>query len=491
MSSIAKPILITLGALAAAYAVLVLLVNIYLQSSDVQARLREALSRVAGMPSEVNRTYYTPWSGLTVSGITLPSQTDSKTPLLEVQSLKASIRLTSFLQGRIQIRSISIASPILVMRQNANGSWSPAYKTTKAHTPESLPSSALSAPGTSEQKPLVVGTPTPSVQGPILERSNEPSIDTPQITIESLRIRNGRAVFTDSKNKHVLELKGIQVDSPSITDGAISGTFRIQQAIIVGSLKPRKFTGTFEWSNGHLAIPEIQAELAEGRLGGNFTLSPIPTPDFALNLFLQDVSVKKLAEDAGYESEGSRGQLSGKLLLTGAPANKATYKGTAEVRLVEARVEPIDLIRQLGELLRVDELQMLELKTAEADFSIRDEKVIVDRLIMASENLMMDATGQSGFDGKLDLAARFHVNEKLRRETRGIIGSNFKESETPGYTHIPFSVNGTLAQPKSDLFDKIMGVRIGQDVGGLLKNILRMPKNKKQPTPTPTPSPAQ
>jgi hypothetical protein len=82
------------------------------------------------------------------------------------------------------------------------------------------------------------------------------------------------------------------------------------------------------------------------------------------------------------------------------------------------------------------------------------------------------------------------VNDKLRKETRGLIGKNFQPSETEGYAHMPFSITGSLARPKSDLLDKMVGLRIGQDVGGLLKNLLRTPqKPKNKPTAEASPAP--
>jgi hypothetical protein len=55
---------------------------------------------------------------------------------------------------------------------------------------------------------------------------------------------------------------------------------------------------------------------------------------------------------------------------------------------------------------------------------------------------------------------------------------------------MPFSITGSLARPKSDLLDKMVGLRIGQDVGGLLKNLLRTPqKPKNKPTAEASPAP--
>ena len=41
------------------------------------------------------------------------------------------------------------------------------------------------------------------------------------------------------------------------------------------------------------------------------------------------------------------------------------------------------------------------------------------------------------------------------------------------YRKIPFSVTGRIDNPKTDLLDKLIGANVGQDVGGMLVNILR------------------
>jgi hypothetical protein len=113
--------------------------------------------------------------------------------------------------------------------------------------------------------------------------------------------------------------------------------------------------------------------------------------------------------------------------------------------------------------------------------------VVVDKIAIASNNFIMDATGESSFEGALNLAARFHVNEKIRRETRGLIGANFEPSETEGYTNMPFRISGTLARPKTDLLDKLVGTRIGQDLGGLINSFLRPSQGQKKKKPTQPP----
>jgi hypothetical protein len=164
------------------------------------------------------------------------------------------------------------------------------------------------------------------------------------------------------------------------------------------------------------------------------------------------------------------------------PGAPGSITGAAEINLQEARFQPVDIIRQIGDLMNIRELQMLELKAAAARLTIRDQQAIIESLVLESENLFMDGTGPVGFDGKLKIRARLHLNEKLRKDLSGLLGDNFQESEREGYRQIPFSVTGKLSRPKTDLLDKLTGIRIGQDLGGLLKNFFRAPaKEKKSP----------
>lgn len=472
MHPIAKPLLIALGGLFLLWAGAVLLANIYLQSGAVQERLRDAISRNTGMPAKIRQTYYTPWSGVTLSGIALLRAETTGNPFLDVKSLKASVVFSDLLKGRITVRHIALESPALEIRQSVAAATPPP-------APEAAPADSLEA----VEVPLPDAEPSPEKPAPA---PVEKSPMAPKIVVEAFRVENGRAVLFDSKGSKTLELDGIFVEAKPEGDGRFSGTYRIERGVVWNSLRPRAFAGRFEWDQGRLSLPDLQAELAEGRLAAQLEWQP--DRSFAMAANLEAVSLKTLATDAGLDAEGSRGQLFGRLVLGGTAGQPASFVGSAEASLLEARMEPIEILRQLGELLRVDELRMLELRAAEAAFTIRDEKVLVDRLLLASENFMIDATGETSFTGALDLDARLHVNEKMRRETRGLIGRNFQPSETEGYSHMPFTIGGTLARPKSDLLDKVVGLRIGQDVGGLLKNLLRMPQ-KQKPKPQASPAP--
>lgn len=475
MPPLAKPILIAIGALIALAAIATLGLNLYLQSSGVQQRLAAAVSPGTGAPPAIGATYYTPWSGLVVSRVKLPPQPGSNRPMLEIPTLKLRIALGDLFAGRLTIENIDIIEPVLVLARQPGGAWIEK----KSPAPASLPAAA------EPSEPIAQTTTQPET--PVATNA-APETKKSETRLEAFQVKNGTAIFYTQSGMPSFKAEGLDIESAPSPDGGITGKFRLARAAIQGAVQPRDITGTFSWKDGRLAIPDVKGSWAGGEIAGAFEL--LPDPAFRASIAADNVSLQKFAADSGVDPGNTGGTFRGNLALQGIPGSPETFLGGGKAVLSEARVEPVDFIRQLGELLRIEELRLLELGTAEADFSIRDGRVIVDRLVTVTENLMMDATGTIDFAGALDLDARFHVNEKLRRETRGLLGTNFKPSEQAGYTHMPFEVGGTLAKPKTDLLDKLVGVRIGQDVGGFLKSILRMPGTKKQPKPTPAPQPA-
>ena len=475
MHPIAKPILIAIGGLLLLWAAAILFINIYLQSDAVQARLREAIAREVGSPAQIRQTYYTPWSGIAISGLTLAGVENSKRPLLEIQKIHIGVNFFALLQGRLIVKNLDLLSPSFAFRQ------SPKHQPTPPE--EVAPDVAILLP--MDHLPQ---SGSGLVQTQIPSSSGKPRAEMPPAQIQAFRVEDGRAVFFDTKGAKTLELTGVFIQAQPDGKDKFKGTYRIDRGVLWNSISPRKFEGTFEWDAGHLSLPDIQANLGDGRLSGQ--LEWLQDKSFVLAAMIENASLQKLASDAGMDAKGTQGLFNAKLALQGTTGQPETFAGTAEVNLLEARMEPIELIRQLGELLRVDELRLLTLKNAEAKFSIANNQVVVESLLLASENLMIDAVGSAGLNGNLDLQARLHVNDKLRKETRGLIGKNFQLSETEGYAHMPFSITGSLSRPKSDLLDKMVGLRIGQDVGGLLKNLLRAPqKPKNKPAAEASPAP--
>lgn len=463
MRKFAKPILISVGVLLLVYALAVLGLNIYLQSQDLQSRICSMASAVAGKSVSIQGAHYTPWSGFSITGIMVPQlQATGLPPEFEAESINFRFAFFPLLMGKLVVKEVVVNAPVFV---SINLPTAKAPGHFEASNETSTMSASPSAP-----LPGVVVTTVPQVPQAM------PSA-TPLMEVRRVKIVDGRSQIFGTKGGCLFDLSGIESTVKILSGGRLSGSFTVEDAAVGNSLHPREVSGTFVFQKERLEIPDIRGNWAGGQLTGTFELDP--SSGFAATASAHGVLVAKLADDAGIGADGVRGSLFAKGSLRGRPGVPESYSGEADVNLQEARLQPVDFIRQIGDLMNIRELQMLELKTAEGRFVIRDQQVVVEKMTLESENLSLDGTGPIGFDGKMKLHSRLHLNEKLRRDLSGLLGENFQVSEREGYQFVPFSVTGTVSRPKTDLLDKLTGFRIGQDIGGLLKNLFRMPAQEK------------
>ena len=479
MRKFAKPILIIACTILAAYVILVVAINLYLQSKDVQDRVRQAASEAAGVPVEIQGTCYIPWSGLVVSGVVVPHDGNARLPLLNVGSISIRFETFALLRGHFVVTDILIQSPVLLAFQKSDGSWSRphAYPPQPAALPVESPSASPE------------GTPGPTVVTPPVELSDaRVSADkSPRVSVERIRVRNGTIYLDDVRGRRIGVIEGVEISVTPAKDGTVNGDFKIKEINLFDKIALRATSGTFLWRKSYFEIPALKAVWGEGSLAGQLAMNWADEARFSASLKAADVSLSALATDAGVRVEGTKGTLLGTGEISGVTGHPATFVGGARIELLSARLQPIDFIRQIGDLMSIEELQMLELKEARAEFAIANEQVVAKSILMESKNLVIEASGPVGFDGRLDLDAKLHVNDKLRRDLRAILGNNLVASDREGYKALPFSINGTVSRPESDLLDKVAGVKLGRDVSNVLQNLLRMPTPKKQKKAVPTP----
>lgn len=478
MSSFAKPILIVPGALAAVYVLAVLVVNIYLQSAEVQTRIRNAASDAAGLPARIDHTYYAPWSGFTISGITLPPAPGSEEPLLAIRSVKIDLGLKELLAGRVLLEKVTIVGPSFTAIQKAGAPLIPPPPVEVVPPDPTVPAPTATPP----EPPAAGTTPTPPAPSPTATPPPPPA--PPRVTLSEIVVSDGTVRILDDNLDPVTELLGIKASATIENPTSAHGSFRIAKAAFAGFVRPTSITGDIAWTPANVEVSGIKADWADGRLGGAIALASIPEPHFTAQLEASDVSLAKVAADAGIDPEGVEGSFHASVNLAGPPAEREAWRGGATARLADAVLQPAEIVSQIGGILGIEELRTLRLAKAETRLSVASGRVFVEELELASENLAMDARGSSDFNGVLDLDARLHLGEKIRRGPARLLGDQLRPSEDrPGYSHMPFRITGTIANPGTDLVEKLVGARITREVGGFLKGLFGKPPRKEPETP--------
>src|ERR1700756_5077008 len=97
--------MIAVGALIGLAVVVLIGVNLYVQSQGAQAKIQQELSRSLGVPLKIRSTSVTPWGGLELSGITIP-QTLSGGPkhFLQAKTFRLRVRFLSLFARRLVIK---------------------------------------------------------------------------------------------------------------------------------------------------------------------------------------------------------------------------------------------------------------------------------------------------------------------------------------------------------------------------------------------------
>lgn len=451
MNRIAKLIFIALAAVVGVIVLALLGINLYLQSGEVQQRIRLAASDAVGFPVEVRRTTYFPWRGLVLSGVSVANPDMESLPLIDAARFCVTFEWLPLIQRNLVISEVSLQNPVFALRQGKDGQWAPerAERAPKPPKPQPLPPD-----GAVEKPPKDLRPPAYKVE------------------LRKVTIRNGSAKLTDSRGRSVVKLDGISLDG-SITNGSeFNGDLFIADLGFVDRIFPKKLHSRISFRDEMFSVTEIRTRLAGGNVRGEFFLRT-GAPEhqrFEWHTKLDDIDLPRLIGESQGDDSDASGTLNGNLTLKGDPRSVESFTGDGGFTLTSGQLRPFDFLRQIGTLLQIDELQMLKLRRADGRFHISEKKVWIDEVVFQTENLILTAAGPVNFKGKLDLDGRFLVNDKLRENLRGLLTNNFEASENADYRQITFSIGGTLSSPKTNLLDRLTGLRIG-DFGGLIRGI--------------------
>lgn len=453
---------------------LLVAVNLYLQSEGVQNRIRQATAASLGVPVEMKGASYLPWAGLTLSGISAPDPADPAIMLFEARHINVRLAILPLLSRQIVITSISIREPVI---SASDGSIPlllapPKTEVVLPEDPEELPEGVVTAEPVPRAEPVE----------PVIEPTEEkpPAKRPPTFTVEvqNFRIRNGRIVMREGR-RTVAVLEGIRVESRIARDFSVKGRLQIEEIAFQNRLFLRNFTAPFERKEGIVTIEEFTGNIGNGLLHGAADVAE-ETGAFEVAAALTGVEIPELAREAGIDARRMQGLLVGdaKLSSSGDPDSLA---GRVEFQLIEATLEPVDFIRQVGQLLSVSELQLLELTDARIILELLADELLVEDFTLQTQNMILQGAGQiDTATAELDLDARMLLHRNLTRNLRGLMGSNFQESELDGYQELPFRVFGTVDRPRTDLLEKFTGGSIGAEVGRFLQNILGAPPDRKE-----------
>jgi type II secretion system protein N len=475
-------------------AVLILIgVNMYVQSQGTQARIQQELSQRLGATLQVRRISVTPWAGLKLSGITIPqSQPGVSADFLTAKTFRLRIKFGSLFSQRLVIKEISLINPVVVWAQNADGKWR--VPSMPQDSPKNVPPPATIEPAV-DPKIQTQGVAAMSESDlPELVETEQPVRFTPEI--QRVNLVHGRFRFLDEKLESVATFDDVRFRSSFRTATDLRGNVSIEKTSLQDRFFLDQFQSPVRYAPDELNFSQITAHAGGGKIAGRFTLLP-QTEDspFTVSIKFRDVQADRIVTDAGGVPGMITGRLEGYLDASGTTAHENALSGAGEIILRDGQIQQYSLLVAVGQLLQIAELQKLHFDQAQVKYHLNPGVITIDELIFRSQNIRLSATGTVSFEGKLHLEAQLAVNEKIRSQLFRPIRENFLSIDEPGYSALGFQVSGTVGRPKTNLMDKLIGGNF-KDLGSVIDSLFgggkpdKAKKKKTAPASAPVVEPA-
>ncbi len=494
MTTLRRIALIALGGVFALGAIVLIGVNLYVQSKGTQAKIQQELSQRLGTALEIRSMSVTPWGGLELSGITIPQTSPvGAGPFLEARTFRLRVRFLSLFSQRLVIKDVSLVNPTIVWAQDAKGKWrlpggrKKEAPVVSANPPPNIPESRAQREPVEPVASPPVATPFSS-QSPsavaankLAKRSRKSSV-TMVPEVQRLNIKNGNFTFLDHSGKMLASFTGVDFRSSLRSALAIRGKTRIAKI----SLRDRFFLEQLEsplrYEPDVLELSKISAHAGSGEVNGYFAMQPeAEDSPFTTRVTFSNVLADQIIADAGGSKGMVQGKLEGSFEASGKTADPDALIGKGEIFLRDGRVQQYSLLVLLGQILQIEELRELDLEQAHLKYHVQPGLILIDELLLHSANIRLSAAGTAMFDGKLKLDSQLAINEKIRGQLFKAIRQNFQPTSEPGYFALDFQVGGSVDRPSTNLMDRL----VGRDLGNVINRLFgggktERPKKKKK-----------
>jgi AsmA-like protein len=497
---------IALGALIGLGAVVLLGVNLYVQSQGAQGKIQQELSRSLGVPLKIRSMSVTPWGGLELSGITIPQTMPiGSKDFLKARTFRLRVRFLSLFSRRLVIKEVSLVGPKVVWLQNAEGKWrlpnTPAARSGTVSTNQPSATPQVEA-GTefvqTNPAPAVTTNPATVPSSAKATVKDEPRRPEPKLgvapEVRRVSVKDGNFTFLDQNGRLVASFAGVDFRTNIRSAQAFRGDVKVGRVSLRDRFFLDQLRSPLRYEPDVLELSKISARVAEGEVNGYFAMQPeAEDSPFTTSVKFHDVLADQLVENAGGAKGMVKGKLGGSFQASGKTGDPEALVGQGEIFLRDGRVQQYKLLVLLGQILQIEELQELHLEQADAKYRVSPGLVTIDELVLRSPNIRLTSSGTVAFDGTLQLSSQLAINDRIRRQLFKAIRDNFHPIEDQGYSAIEFQVGGTIERPSTNLVEQV----VGRDISGMLNSFFGgkkdRPKKKKKPvqgTMTAVPSPS-
>jgi AsmA-like C-terminal region/AsmA family len=464
VQKLGRAILILIGGLLIFGAVVLLAVNLYVQSQGTQARIQGELRQRFGANLHIGRISVTPWSGLKLSGITITQgPAGNSGNFLEAENFGLRVAFFSLFSKRLVFKEVSLLKPRVVWPQNADGKWRlPDLRPQRETQTDVQGAPAFETPsGETEQADVPVKSASPEASATPAALHREKKVKSASefaSEIHKISLTDGNFRFLDRANGPVANFEGIGFRASVTSPAELHGNARVAKVSLRDRFFLEQLKSPVRYDANGLNLSQISAHAGSGEISGNFSIQPETAESpFHVEMKFRNVQADQIIGEVGGPAGVLQGKLEGNLTADGKTTDPDSLSGSGEVVLHDGQVRQYNLLVALGQIFQIEELTQLHLEQADAKYHLTPGVVNIDELVLRSANIRLLATGTVTFRGKLHLNSRLAINEKIRGQLFKPMRANFKPTEEAGYSAVDFEVTGTVERPKTNLLEKVVG----------------------------------
>ncbi|MEO6788946.1 MAG: AsmA-like C-terminal region-containing protein, partial [Chthoniobacteraceae bacterium] len=234
------------------------------------------------------------------------------------------------------------------------------------------------------------------------------------------------------------------------------GDFSIAQATLHGQFSLSHLSGVATRAGKEFQIRKLAAEAGGGSLGGEATW--IDNAGGSLAFQCSHVDLARASQDAGAAAKKIAGMLDFNVQLAGLGADSKATAGKGTLALRKGNCAQFEVLRQIGDVLRVASLANFEIADAAATFQIAGGQIVFAPVEISAPPVGLTLNGPAAFDGPLNLTASLHAPADLVAR-QPLIAPQFSPPDAASRRSVPFSITGTFGKPRQNLAEKLTGTK--------------------------------
>lgn len=453
MKRLSKVILIAFVAVLVLAVVAVFALRAYVQGDGGRARVEEAVGKALKIPVTIGKVTVDFPGTVRVEGIASAETDVAGQPKITARELRGTFALRPLLSGDIEISDVALEQPVFEWPQTAEGRWAwPSPEKKKATDKTSEPKKDAS-PKTASAKASVL--------------------------VHGIKILHGTVDMKNAKGETVIAASDVETDFSEVNERRMIGAVKAAKLVWGGRYVFENVRTKLRYVDESLTLEDFDSASFSGTIRGRYEMdTKSDGQPFKTRIELRSVDLGALSIAAGWEEGELAGRLAGEVDVTGRTDRIERLEGPGRISIEGGRFKRLEVFESIAQFLQLGELANFQPREVTSEFKLRDEKVFIDSLVFATENLRISAQGMARFDGKLALDARLAVPERLIQTIPDFARGSFTKQDD-GMRGLDFKISGKTNKPKTDLAERLMGGKVQDKVADLLGSLFGSKPNKK------------